>query len=45
MDINNGLYLIDRIIRFKIININIIEYIIHLISKFGSEIGSIIKVR
>jgi hypothetical protein len=45
VDINSGLYLIDRIIRFEIIDINTIEYTIHLISKFGSEIGSVIKVR
>ena len=44
-DINSGLYLIDRIIRFEIIDINAIERTVHLIPKFGSEIGSAIKVR
>ena len=44
-DTNSGLYLIDRIIRFEIIDINTIERTIHLISKFGSEVESVIKVR
>ena len=44
-DTNSGLYLVGRTTRFEIIDINAIERTVHLIPKFGSEIGSVIKVR
>jgi hypothetical protein len=44
-DINSGLYLIGRTTRFEIIDINAIERTVHLIPKFGSEVGSANKVR
>jgi hypothetical protein len=44
-DANSGLYLLGRTNKFEVIDINEIERAVHLIPKFGSEVGSAAKVK
>ena len=44
-DPNSGLYLVGRTTKYTVINVKDIERPVHLIPKFGSQIGATTKVK